>query len=340
MPPEFSQLLQASLGADKAIDEDDPYAPMQRGARTIDEALLQHAQQGSIGQGIAAALLSGAFGGVSDNLSRGYHEDQNAAVQAALPDVLNGRAISQGNMGPSVFNRLQQEGAIRKVEEAKSQQDLQDEINARIKEKAAPTYADLHKSPSGYSPEFKIAHKIDPEASDAEVRATLHEDEKTGIQPKQKDALNQGESIINQLDDLAPKLGEIKKLGDNNAMRAIKSFSLDTPEGKYQNTLQRLSDQLAFQFGHRVSWASIKQQLDALSLRQLGSVDAFNDILSGVKASLRRANEGEASTYSNGPEVLQTIRDTQTKATPKKADYSAAPPGLSPEQFKAWKASR
>lgn len=329
MPPEFSQLLSASLGADKAIDEDNPYNPLQQGAQTIDQALLAHAQQGSIGQGIAAALLSGVFGGVSDNLSRGYKEDQNSAVQAALPDVLNGRAISQGNMGPSVFNRLQQEGTIRKYEEEQKKQDLQDELDqytSKLKT-AAPIDTQREVATATALAPLKLAEgklQGDQQLKNEEALRQYEFDHKPAssksmVPPKARDLLAGDESLIHQVESLKDYLPD---MASTQVMRAVRSLdigghaNLNTPEGQFENQLTSLGSRLALQFGKRVATEMIDREIKTLSLHRLGATRedyrAAIDRLSGV---LRDASDTEASAYDDpngqsqeGTDLLRSIR--------------------------------
>lgn len=350
MPPEFSQLLSASLGADKAIDEDDPYNPLQQGAQTIDQALLAHAQQGSIGQGIAAALLSGVFGGVSDNLSRGYKEDQNSAVQAALPDVLNGRAITQGNMGPSVFNRLQQEGTIRKFDKEQKKQDLQDELDQYTSKLKIAGPIENENSINKMVAEAPIQLTIDKLKGDQQLKneetlrgvptyADTHRVDKSTVPPKARDLLAGDESLIHQVDSLKDYLPQ---MAGNQVMRATRSLdigghaNLDTPEGQYENQLTSLGSRLALQFGKRVATEMIDREIKTLSLHRLGATkqdyQTAVDRLSGV---LRDASDTEASAYDDpngqsqqGTDLLRSIR----------AKMGSRNSGVM--SFDEWKASR
>jgi hypothetical protein len=158
--PDYTSLLAAlSGGVDKAAAETDPFNPLASFADQFSASIPQLALKtnSGLGAGAIAGLLSGLVGGVSHNLSTDYRNEQKDYAQSAIQDLLAGKAISQGDMTPSVFNTIRDSQNAVDIARAQHEKDLEEETARQIKIKQSPAYGEMAlKDPQAQALEAKI----------------------------------------------------------------------------------------------------------------------------------------------------------------------------------------
>jgi hypothetical protein len=318
-PPDLTEYLRAMGGIGQAAQADNPFRPLEDTSNTINQGLYgiasRHGTKGA-GEALVAGLLSGLVGGVGDNLGRQFVGNQEDLATQAFRDMNSGKAISREGLSPSVFSRVQQLGVAQQMADAAQAEamrakaeDRANQLQDAITLKAAPSATDMR---DHYSPEFLAQHNIPTDAPNDEVRARLQEEVKNRIPPKALDDIEHGTSLVKQLQGLSPLIDE---MSNNNLGRVIKSRSLDTPEGEYQNRLKSLSDELAKQFAGRTSWPSIEQQLSSLTVNQLGSKEALKKVVANLTGLLQGSIEDKVGIY--GQAGYDALEKAKTKAEKK-----------------------
>lgn len=330
---DFSTILAALGGTDKAAAESDPFAGLSDFGTSLAGTVLKTALPAGgpltqyspyatipkydIGGGIAAGLASGLLSGVADNLSEGYKTRQEDLAHQALTSVFSGNPLSRPDgMSPSVFS------AVQKISDAQTISDTQEEADRKQRLTDAIT---LKQTAAGkeiidpYSADFKTQHGLDPNATPAEVRQALHEEDKNRLPPKTIEDLSHGATLTEDVKSLSSLIDQMSEssIADSTigaAERTYKSMSLDNPEGRYLNKVKYISDALTKQFAGRASFAAIQQMAAALTPRQIGSKAALKEVVNNLAATLEGENSQRAESF--GQAGYDALDKAKTLAAP------------------------
>lgn len=157
---DFSTILAALGGTDKAAAESDPFAGLSDFGTSLAGTVLKTALPAGgpltqyspyatipkydIGGGIAAGLASGLLSGVADNLSEGYKTRQEDLAHQALTSVFSGNPLSRPDgMSPSVFSAVQKISDAQTISDTQEEADRTQKLADEQKLKASPAYDDL-----------------------------------------------------------------------------------------------------------------------------------------------------------------------------------------------------
>lgn len=308
--PDYTSILTALMGADKAAEETNPWSGLEGFSNSFGTALTQASPQYDLQDNLIAGLLTGAVSGLSKNFSTSYKNEQRDYAAQAVKDLIEGKSLSKPDgISPSVFNSLRGSEQAMSLAKMQSDQNRQDELDAQIKLKQTPNASELR---DRYSDEFLTSHGIPLDAPREQIGAMLSEERqrkilesKDKIPDKAISEIAHGTDLIEQVKTLTPL---IDQMSWGNPVRIGKSYSLDTPEGMYENKLHVLSEELAKQFAGRTSWPSIQQQLKSLTVRQVGSKDALKEVVGNLQSLLTNQVEDRASGYGQkGYDLLERM---------------------------------
>lgn len=151
---DLSSLLSTLNSVDSAPVDNNPFTPFDTASQGIAKALLATTQQQAAnplqkfdyGGNIAAALLTGLTGGLSNDATEAYSDhvkdQRNTIANALLAKALSGQPLGDrpNELSPDQFAQIGNAGMFESIQRAMSQSDKQDELlnQVALKQVTAP----------------------------------------------------------------------------------------------------------------------------------------------------------------------------------------------------------
>lgn len=108
MPIDFATALAAITGAQKASENENPWTTFAGMGDELGGAILRNSGNFDPKETIIASLISGLIGGVGQNLSNTYRDEQNTIANDQMKSILSGGALTRADgQSPSVFHSMQ-----------------------------------------------------------------------------------------------------------------------------------------------------------------------------------------------------------------------------------------
>lgn len=123
MAIDFATIFSAINGANKAAQEDNPWATLTGMTDSLGQEVVKSAAGQNTGDAVMAGILAGLTGGLSRGLSNSYVDEQTQLAQNALSEMMmddSGASVFQrpDGMSPSVFQSLKSMETAKKMGQA------------------------------------------------------------------------------------------------------------------------------------------------------------------------------------------------------------------------------